>query len=332
MKNVPRVAGGLGVVLTMSCVGFDGEAPPRIAMPANEWGIVSLAVDHSEADRTFELRGLDANDQVIADVALRIGKIADLDAYLPSSNELGNLGSELILTWQGVEDRRVSRETEQFFLRADMAPLQKFLRVPAVTAALARAHIIVTSPGTLTTTERPYGTLGWGPGSGPGCDAGMLNTSPLAEQCCWDNAYNNTYCDIYDCYFEQYNATMVFKNPSGNSVTRTYNTNGYGGCRASDGISSCSGSSCYYGPNGFNRASVGSVITYVGVVMNPLPNGIAYSYSCDPGGSNGHLSNVTGTQPTGAGCCVNGSGPCADASSCAACGGGGAAGRGGWDY
>ena len=328
----------LGLAFVVSCIGSGDREPQRIAMPANDWGIVALEVGHVDGvEHRFELRGVDSSDREVASVRLRVGTIADLGDYLPDTDTLGNNGSEMVLRWRGAEDRRVSRETELFFLRASMPELQRFLQVPTVSAALAKAHILVTSSHALAPSESPYGTLGYGHPYDWGCSANMLLTSPVASQCCWDNGYNNTYCDtgvqrrFFDgCYFEQDNGATVFKNPNGNAVTRTYNTNGNGGCRAADGVSACSGTDCFYGPYGFSRATVGSVVTYIGVVYSALPNG--YSYTCNPGGANANLADVTGTLPTGAGCCIDGTGPCADASACSACGGGGDAGRGTWDY
>ena len=55
-------------------------------------------------------------------------------------------------------------------------------------------------------------------------------------------------------------------------VTRYRNPQGGAGCRASNGISACSGAACYYGPLGFARASMYSAPTpYVYIKKWPEP-------------------------------------------------------------
>lgn len=74
------------------------------------------------------------------------------------------------------------------------------------------------------------------------CPAQYLQTSPVAEQCCYASALTN----------DNDGFTLFYNSMTDQIVTRYRNPYGFG-CRASDGISACSGAECFYGPLGFSR-------------------------------------------------------------------------------
>jgi hypothetical protein len=301
---------------TVACACGDSTDMDRVAMTeTNGLGVVALTTERfdSGGDEVFELRGLDANDVEVAKVRLRTGYVADLATYLPQSE---GLGSEVVLSANGAEQRLLSAGTEIIVTGNLAAEIESFLRITAVSSLLERdAHIVVDLPPASVPDETALWTAT--------CSSSMLNTSPLAKQCCygeWPGSF--------------YRHTM-FVNPSGAVVMRPRNSHGTG-CRASDGTSTCSGTSCYFGPN----ANAGATVTpppggtpYAKIYTQsvfPAPPLCGYQWYSTP--QTPVFSDVTGSFPTGVGCCINGAGPCnGPYQACDSCGGGGSAGAGYWD-
>jgi len=303
----------LGVLL-VSC--GDGRDARRVDVAANALGVTTLEI--AQGAETFELRGLDADDTEVASVRLRTGTIADLPTLLPGT---GTLGSELVLAHRGAPSQRiVSRETHLFQPgRARDDAMQGFLELGEVTTALGAANIRV-RPEAPATTETAY--------SVNGCSSGVLNTSPTAGQCCYTvgDGVMSYWGDTY---------TEFVRGSDGAIVHRVQNPYGTP-CTDSDGVSPCSGGGCYYGPNGFARASIDGSGPYARVDMDLA----CYGFYCFPQTCTGHwygspqtamFGDVDGDFPTGGTCCGDGSGPCFG-EDCFNCTGGDAGGWGEWDY
>jgi len=209
----------LAVALATGCTSAD----PEITEP-NALGITSI--ETSRLDRngvsTFAVRGLTASGAERARVALRIGAIDEVVSLV------GSEGSELVLAIDGVEQRSLSSETQLFHLRARDANARQFLSLTEVSDALADAGILV---DTHVRDDIAY--------DAQGCSPDQLNTSPEARQCC----------------FSPDTTQMAFIRPDGYLSVRYHNPYNVG-CRASDGLSSCSGAGCYFGPNGFSRTDL----------------------------------------------------------------------------
>ena len=253
---------------------------------SNELGVTTLTTERivDDGNDVFTLHGLAADGQERASVKLTRGHIGRPLA-LPGNSDLG---SELILTVDGSERSWLSRERTTIFVDPDIQDpaASSFLRLTTVSSELAGADIRVS----MAAGETAYGTSG--------CSADYLNSSPTARECCWQNTSGNT----------------VFHRDDESVSTRHRNPYGTG-CKASDGVSSCDGASCFYGPNAFGRATISG------------GSGYAYIYDPNPGSPYGScqfqylgydhfpmFGDVNGNYPTGQGC------P------------GGASGDGDWDY
>jgi len=317
---MPRTrASVMGLLIAAAGCGSDQRHDPIPIEDDNDLGVVAMQIDRFEdrGDNVFELRGLDAADRDVALVRLRVGNIADLPELQPSAET--SHGAELIVSSAGGEPQRtISSETQRFTIfPAEDRALGRFLALDIVSATLEREANIhyVRSPLDAPRADES-GYEYWGFTSN--CTASQLNVTPLASQCCytWDNGPG---WPPYTLFINA--ATNVQSQRMGPSFA----------CTAQDG-SPCSGANCYYGPNGSARAWMASAGTNP-KVRTQLNNYPAFCYLAHDT-SAAEFPNVTGSYPTGQGCCVNGNGPCGTSPrpACTACGGGGSAGLGAWDY
>ena len=217
MKN------SLGMFLLVGCMATDTTTARINVDQPNELGITALEVDRASDGTDFELRGLDAQGTVQATVHRHIGDVQG-----------SNVGTQLSFSVGGRDAQLVTRETQLIQLIGEDVPVAKpLLAIDAVVSELARDHIKVIA------TQAPGGEAAYW---AAGCSSGSLNQSPTAYQCC-EMDYSGMH-------------RTIFVNPSGQISIRYYNNVGYAGCRASDGVSGCNGTSCYYGPNGYARAQL----------------------------------------------------------------------------
>jgi len=260
--------------LVFSCVAADDTT--RIEVEDNSLGITSIAFERTSDDGAsrFDLRGLDGNDVTVARVQLNVGAVDGLSRYFPGRVT----GSEIILSRAGADDQHVfSRETEHFQLPAANAPaVAAFLELPSVTRVLAREARIAVQPAP--SGERGYWTYP--------CSGSLLNTSPVAQQCCWTNAPG------YAAYTDFYSGS------TGAIVLRYYGAT-YS-CAGQYG-EACSGAACFWGPNGFSRPSmwVGSGTPRI-FTFNDDWACTGNWYTSDPPAV--QFADATGTFPTGQGC------------------------------
>jgi hypothetical protein len=224
-------------VLLVGCVS---PTDTRVAAEPNTLGVVSIETSRSveQDDRTFELRGLDANGHEVGSVRLRVGTVAGLPGVVRNDD---HEGSEIVMSVAGRDTRTLTREMVLFELPA--APdigTQTFLEIPTVARLLAKdANIIVAKP------QVGGPEIAFTPAN---CPTGQILTSPEAYQCCYDGTqtlFTMTAAGAYPPSWPGYNAQTLVK--------RTLNPHGTG-CKASDGVSGCNGSACYYGPLGYAKA------------------------------------------------------------------------------
>jgi len=300
---------GIGV---LACAVPQGE---RVEVEANELGVREIQINRFEqaGDRIFELRGFDEAGSEVAMIRERIGFIDDLYA--------GEHGLELDLSIAGDHQRAVTREVSMF--RLDLAQLDNpatraFLALPQVHTALETAHVEVVATAT---SETPYYVVG--------CYNYMMQTSPLAQQCCYQ-------------YGGAQQGTRFYSGPLDKIVFRVLNpfwqSNG-GRCKAADGYSSCGGTGCYYGPLAFHPAQFWNPPAAPGYwrIETQTDDTPAVYKWCQPAAYGVPVSpmfaNVNGTGGVGLGCCGNGAGVCGPGwQDCNACGGNTAAAKSYWDY
>jgi len=305
-----------GLLTSCDVAGTDEQ---RSDVAANGLGVTSIAVARHEEPgvNVFEVRGLSANEQELARVRLRIGALAEVRDAFPEAD----VGSELVFSAFAHEQRFVTRETGSFSPVLSGDPqIESFVRLPEVRIALASAKIAWPDES----DEDAYSTTS--------CNSGQLLVSPLAKQCCFGGI--------------SLNAT-VFVRPDGKVVQRNQNPTGPGtGCRASNGTGSCSGTACFYGPNGFskpvfNSPPVGS--PYAKIYTNTM-----FQPHCDWGWWSSpqtpEFLDATGTSGLACGCacdnsgrtCYDGTQPgtCGSAASCTTmgCPTGSSGGGGTWNY
>lgn len=322
------------------CLGSTADRSTRIDVTeANALGVVALQTTHitNQVGSVYTLRGYTADQREVADVQLTIGAIPDIKEWSPDST--ATVGSELLIDVAGAEARMVTLETRQFDLLSggvNNDTIMAFLRIGAVTAALASEHMIVQPAAPAASSgddESPYYCEGCNHHEAISCESFyLLNNGIVAGQCCEDNmAY--TLVTNYDTIFVV--PLTAPRNP-GAIVTREHNSNctvGLGsgnqcGCKAADGVSSCDGSACVYGPTGFETASVwqppaGEPYGHIGIETTaPTPPNTVDNEYCTTSFSattvTNVFSNITGTATAGCGCCTNGTGPCCG-SACDAC-------------
>ena len=289
--------------------------PPQsehVDVATNELGVRELQVDRQDA--SFELRAFDDAGREVASIHKRIGMIDDLFA--------GERGLELDITVAADHQRAITREVRLF--RLDLAQLenpttQTFLRIPEVRAALDAAQIEVVAEAS--GGEAPYYVTG--------CYSYMMQTSPLAQQCCYQ-------------YGSTQQGTRFYNGNTNKIAFRTLNpywqSNG-GRCKGPDGYSACGGTGCYYGPLAFHPSQFWDPPAAPGywridTQYDDTPAAykwcepVAYGYPVSP-----VFANVSGTGGVGLGCCANGAGVCGPGwQDCNACGGTTAAAMSYWDY
>src|SRR5689334_19746826 len=97
-----------------------------------------------------------------------------------------------------------------------------------------------TDPADQNQQEKPYNTYS--------CSPGDNITSVLAKECC--DTFSKTQSDAQNGTHYQ-----LFIHPTISNLTVQRNGAGYGGCRTSSGNPSCGGFNCFYGPQGYARAT-----------------------------------------------------------------------------
>ena len=256
----------------------------QIAIEPNAMGITSLRSVHAQQDGNdvFSLHGYTAAGEELASVRLTVGTIADLPTIAPGDAQ----GSEILLAADGTNLRIVSHEKQLFELQppTEQPAIAHFLALPAVATILrVEAHVLVP-------WARPDGELAYdlGPPSGAVCPTLFLNTSPIANQCCWTNPYPGG------------GQITLFVRPSDHMVvSRKINPLNMA-CKASDGSSACSGNACYYGPNKFARATFSTNGTNPIIRNHHDADGVTRCTSYTTGAV--QYSNITGSFATGQGC------------------------------
>ena len=275
------------------CIALAGCVAPgdsRITVAEqSSLGIVALELERT--DISFELRALDADDQIVATVHERVGTVEDLAKYGE-----GDYGTELVFSARGHDERVITSEIQRHSLSGLRDPsVRELLSVPTVASVLEReANISIHLPPV--GAPPPESAYAYG-----SCPADYMLTSPLAQQCChyWD-------ADWYTWEFE------LFVRDDGSVVERERNPSGVG-CTNSGG-GSCSGASCYYGPNAHARSNIYSPVGTAFIYpVGYRTNGSSYC-TYDWSGAQPRFATTHGTFPTGQGC------P------------GGDDGAGGWDY
>ena len=298
-----RIMLALGPLVWIGCNIDDGSIA---VTEQNALGITRL--ETTRVEHEFELRAYSAQDEAVASVHVRVGRVSDL------GNESD--GTEILLSASNRQSRIVTRAGEQNTILVDPDSIPEpsvrgLLAVNAVTSVLAReAKIRIIQP--TVSLERAY-ISSWV----MSCPSAMLLTAPLAQQCCLHGSDETN--------LEQ----MAFiRNTDGSLV---YRYRSYA-CTADNG-GTCAGSYCDYGPLGFSRANIISPISGGWAISTwQSPSGIdcwAHSYASDGPGS---WPDVRGVRMS-ANCCLDGSGPCDGdfPTRCDSCGGyivNGAS----WDY
>src|SRR5580704_1411110 len=128
-KNSMSLTIVCGSLCAVNCLQ-PSQTQSIIAVAHNSLGVVELQLDRTGVDDSvFELRGLDANQDVLASVMLHIGTIADLPT-LPGIP--GYFGSEIVLTSGDAQQRSISRETRLIPIHANDPSTQAFLELGEV--------------------------------------------------------------------------------------------------------------------------------------------------------------------------------------------------------
>ena len=221
------------VCLIAGCTGSNGTSESIEVREANELGVTSLVAERfvEAGNQVFTLTGLDAAEHEVARVQHEIGVIPGLSASLAGADDLG---SQLVIEIGGNSWRAVSRGVEATSIpMLEGAGYRSFFRLTAVEAALRAANIAVERS---TSTERAFDT--------DACDPSQLLNTMAVAQCCSTTLSSGA-------------TSTWFKPTSGGNankaIRRDYSP--YGPCKSSTG-GSCSGSACYYGPNGYSVPQV----------------------------------------------------------------------------
>ena len=299
----------LSFAFGVSCTTPDDMATRIVVTEQNELGVTAIEVSRFDQERdVFVLRAFNKHVEEVGSVRLRLGEVAELTGD-------DKTGSELVVAVGNEQHRQVSREQVRFQLAGPFAPpIEHLLKVEKISTALLREASIVVSLAQ-PTAEDPFN-------NGGSCNPDLMNTSPVAKQCCsyWGWSGN---CLTGECVMVTFTRHV---NASNQVVERNKR---YGNCKSSTG-GSCSGSACYFGPNGFSRPNLVSGSGYPKIWVDASQDCV-YQFYGSP--QTPVFGDVTGTYPTGRGCCVNGSGPCGPGLiACSSCGGGGSAGEGSFDY
>jgi hypothetical protein len=299
-------------LLAVSCTSGPEESARIPVARENGAGVVALEVQRYEdrGDRVFELRGIDDNGLEAASVRLRLGVIGDL--VKPDTSPLG---SELTVAAGDASLRIVSRDQELFYLVGPFEPaLDEFLSIAEVAKTLEKASIVTVAPPDVEEVAFDM--------SAP---ASYLNQKPPGLQACYTGEIPIGIGGGSIRFTKLVDNTTPPK-----VVERLRSYNGMAKCASSSG-GSCSGTSCYFGPNyhASPRQITGTSPNVYPLITNNGICGVQW-YSSPP---TPVWPTVTGTFPNGCGCCVNGSGnvcntgsassTCTAYPACTTCGGGG---------
>jgi hypothetical protein len=217
----------LGVVVLLASCG-DATDSERIRVAANELGIATLETDRYRDGvvDVYEMHALGASGDVLGSVTLRVAPDAELAAQAP---DVDNRRADIHMTAGGSELDVWSRAIGLYKLpRPDEVSLQRLLAVAEVAATLEHDVNIVV-PAASVTTELAYTTTS--------CNPAHLLTTPIAAQCCYEYSQNKY--------------TLQFFNETAHTRIRRERSPDGAGCRGPNGETNCSGTACYYGPNGF---------------------------------------------------------------------------------
>jgi len=272
------------LVILAACSSGTGATQIEVT-EHNELGITAL--ETARGGGTFTLRALAADGQEIAFVSERIGIVDDLPELLPGDTT----GTEIVVSVLGSEVRMVTHETERFRIQPidGERATADFFALDAVARVLASdAHIEVPTPAaTSQTGETPY--------YAESCHGNVLLTSPSVRDCCHSFFLSNPFWQ-----------NTLFVRPSDQKVI---SRDGIGStCKASDGVSACSGAACYYGPFGFARPVVYSYGSNPYIKKYPYSESNTYCYGTSGPGPSQYPSLGAGTNPTGQGCPGGGTG------------------------
>ena len=219
---------GIIAVFAASCSSTSDDSRTAITED-NELGVVSLETERYEEDGKdiFVLRAFSADGQERASVRRTRGAFDNLPV---PPEEATRDGSEIAITFAGFDWKLVVPGHDLVSLpRPTNATALQFLELGAVSSALHReAQLRI-----VTATEAAY--------QAQSCSASQLLNTATAEQCCYGNyAYGWGHWKYTTFALDEW------------IRWRRKNTEGGGaGCKAEDGVSSCSGTSCFFGPHGF---------------------------------------------------------------------------------
>ena len=295
------------MLLLVAGCHVEGSNAERIAVSeANVLGATTIEVER-DGNAFLRVNALDAAGTEVATFEQHIGDIPDLRAHLPGDDDFG---SEQIITVQGETWRGISREVHwPAVASVSSSPgFRGFFNLAAVKSVLEREHVASFVPADHAdrVAETRYTTFG--------CNASSLNTSPTVAQCCEDNWASGSSDFAWHTFFKPVSGANA------NLIVVRY-SRGIGSCMGRYG-ESCSGTGCFFGPNGFSMASVWSNSGSYGVNtgwaawFDSNANEWVYDGMCTgvQNGGGEFSGTIAGTFPTGQGC------P------------GGASGEGAWDY
>jgi len=217
-----------GIVAILSGCTVSGPEPQRTIDidDGNAAGVTRIEIDQ-DGDN-FEVRGLDGNGGEVVSVRRRIGTIPDLAIV---TNNAGDFGSEVIVSAGDFTRRWISLETRQSVVYPTGNPtIEAFTQHEVVKTVLhdAQTSVIATAADRayFYTVEAPseYFLFGW------------------AREACWTSHF----------YTLHINDAGVASYRNGPGTPCTSSTGG-----------ACSGSSCYFGPFGFARASFGGTGNHI---------------------------------------------------------------------
>ena len=214
------------VLLVGACATSEDPASIQVA-EANDLGVTGIQTARSTTkagDSVFELHALAADGSEVGSVRLRVGWIKDLPFDRGSDISVIVHGQEVHTAVASVDGLALSPATIK------QHDHLTFLRVPEIAAALREASVSVLLPPVAAPAPDRAFWASWCPSDS------ILPT--LVHQCCYTN---------YSGYI-----STTFVNQSNQVIDRAFNPYGTP-CKASDGVSWCGGSSCYYGPNGYSK-------------------------------------------------------------------------------
>ena len=286
--------GVMVIVLLRAAACNTGSEPSRIDVKDNDLGIVALEIDRVEVagNTVVVLRGLSTDGEERGSVSVTRGVVA-----FPGDKHL--TGSEIVVAVDGSVQRALSRETRQLTFDAAIARqprIARFLALDEVVATLQReANVSATGMAARPTLDRAYQAYS--------CDPADLMPSPLAQQCCVDGDISYTHM----VFLRDSQQTIVERMgaPYGCTQFSCEDPFSHWKCAGPEG-EACAGSSCYYGPNGFARATLYPAAPSYAYVAEYPPgysnSTCTWGYSESPEPSPAGFGDVTGTFPSGQGC------------------------------